>query len=121
MTLLIPPTHPLPGLLLEPAALDSDQSNRPVNLYFRLPATNPIDVTFNAQTALARMVVVAANDGQPAQPLAGAELAALRQREAAYRAEEQTTPTRWTAATGDSFTHLYRTWSRRRKTPEQAS
>jgi hypothetical protein len=56
-----------------------------------------------------------------AGPLDGDELAALRRREVAYRSEEETTATRWTAATGDSFTHLYRVWSRRAKSEERGA
>jgi hypothetical protein len=111
VTLLIPANRPVPGLLLEMACLETEQQYQPVSLVFRMPADGEINLMTGAE--LARAVLIPRPESGQARPLEGEELVIVRQREAAYRAEEQMTPTRWTAATGDSFTHLYRVWSRR--------
>lgn len=113
VTLLMPANRPVAGLSLEVACLDTEQQYRPVSLVFRMAAEGEVCLT--AGVELARAVLIPRHESLQAQSLTGEELAALQQREADYRAEEQTTPTRWTAATGDSFTHLYKVWSRVRR------
>lgn len=115
-SLLIPANRPVMGLRLELACLETEEQYQPVSLVFRV--VNDVEAVLAAGVELARVVLVP-RPAEPARPLAGAELAALHERAANYRAEEQTTATRWTAATGDSFTHLYRVWSRRARSEER--
>jgi hypothetical protein len=112
VALLIPANRPVAGLQLEVGWLETEGQYRPVSLVFGVSAG--VAITLAAGVELARVVLIPRPESLgAARPLEGEALMALREREAAYRAEEQTTAARWTAATGDSFTHLYRMWSRR--------
>jgi hypothetical protein len=122
VTLLVAANRPVAGLALEVGVLDTEEEEEegklqtcrtfhPVTLGFRV--VGAAEIRLAAGVELARVVVIPRHGLWQARLLAGEELVALREREAAYRKEEETTTTRWTAATGESFTHLYRVWSRR--------
>ena len=57
-----------------------------------------------------------------ARPMTEDERSELSDREAAYLAEERVTPSRWVAADGSNFTHLYKiSWSKRYRQGEPIS
>lgn len=64
---------------------------------------------------LARVVVIPRPEQGEARPFTADELTILNEREQQYLDEEKTTATRWTSASGDQFTHLYKQWSARFK------
>jgi hypothetical protein len=78
-----------------------------------------VRVALDHKDELARVVVVPRPEQLTAEPLTAAELEEIAQRRAVYLQEEQTTPTRWQAATGDTFTHLYKEWSKRYRRGEE--
>lgn len=114
VSLILPPTHPPAGLQTLTAVIETDWYPRQLFLVFQLPPPGTA-VTLDRGMELARVVVIPRPEKAEAQPMGQAELAALQAREAEYLAEEQTTSSRWTAASGDSFTHLYKIWSKKRR------
>jgi hypothetical protein len=72
-----------------------------------------VRVALDHKDEIARVVVVPRIEGVTAEPMTAEELAETEQRRHDYLEEEKTTPTRWQAATGDTFTHLYKEWSKR--------
>jgi len=120
--LLLPEAGAPAGLNLVSGLIESDWYPRQLFLVFELPAPG-VTITLEHRVPLARAVIVPRHDGLTAAPLAGDELAALQAERETYLAEEATTPSRWQAAGGQTFTHLYRQWSarfRRRHSGDEA-
>ncbi|MCA9938771.1 MAG: hypothetical protein KC418_09020 [Anaerolineales bacterium] len=110
VSLLLPATDPPPGLEMITGVIESDWYPRQTFLVFRLPQPDqPVHLTRGAP--LARVVVIPRQDNLTAQPLSAAEMEDLAQVEQQYLAEAEDTASRWTAANGAQFTHLYRIWS----------
>lgn len=113
VSLILPAVHPPEGLEALTAVVETDWYPRQLFLVFRLPAEGQT-IALDHGAELARVVVIPRQAAWEAVPLTEAELTAVQEREATYLAEEKTTPTSWTAATGDTFTHLYKNWARRK-------
>jgi hypothetical protein len=118
VSLIIPPTQPPPGLETVPCVIETDWYPRQLFLLFHAPPAG-VRVALDHKDELARVVVVPRPEQLTAEPLTAAELEEIAQRRAVYLQEEQTTPTRWQAATGDTFTHLYKEWSKRYRRGEE--
>ncbi|RMG89597.1 MAG: hypothetical protein D6706_21055 [Chloroflexi bacterium] len=114
VSLILPPTHPPNGLETVIGIIETDWYPRQLFLVFRVPPPGT-QISLDYQAELARVVIIPRQEQLTAQPMTETELETLRAQEAAYLAEEQETPTRWTAASGDSFTHLYKIWSGRHR------
>jgi len=112
VSLILPPTSPPPGLVTLTGVIETDWYPRQLFLVFRAPETGT-RVFLDHKMELARVVVIPRQEGQKAEPLSPEELAELREAERRYLKEEKITPTRWRAASGDSFTHLYKGWAQR--------
>lgn len=114
--LLPPPAAPSQPPVLEVVSgfLESDWYPRQLFVVFRVPPAGN-SVTLDHGSPLARVVVAPYQSSLSAEPLDAAALAELDDELARYLAEEQTTDSRWTAAGGTQFTHLYRQWSARRR------
>lgn len=110
ISLILPATHSPPGLEAVTGVIESDWYPRQLFLVFSMPPPG-VTIALDYKMELARVVIIPRHEKLEAQPLTEPELTALREREAAYLAEEKTTDARWTAASGDTFTHLYRQWS----------
>ncbi len=117
VSLILPATEPPAYLESVVGVVESDWYPRQLFLVFHVPAPGQ-RVHLTRGTPLARVVVIPRHDGLTARPLEGDELEQLLAREQAYLEEEASTDSRWTAATGDSFTHLYRQWSSRNRRPQ---
>jgi hypothetical protein len=112
--LVLPPSRPISGLRLIPSLYSpAADPGRPILELELTQAELPVRLT--SQTELARLVLVPQKANLEARPLDPAELAELQAAESRYLDEEQRTPSRWTAASGDEFTHLYRIWSARHR------
>lgn len=118
VSLIIPPTQPPPGLETVPCVIESDWYPRQLFLLFRAPAEG-VRVALDHKDEIARVVVVPRIEGVTAEPMTAEELEEIEQRRQSYLEEEKTTPTRWQAATGDTFTHLYKEWSKRYRKGEE--
>lgn len=114
VALILPPVDPPPHLETIVGVVETDWYPRQLFLVFRTPAPG-VAVSLDYRMALARVVLVPRHDGLQAQPLDDVELAALAEQAAAYDRDEATSPTRWTAAGGATFAHVYKQWSRRRQ------
>lgn len=119
VSLLIPAAQPPPNLELVTGVVETDWYPRQLFLVYRVPAAGR-QIELDHGMPIARVVMVPRHDGLAAEPLTGDELAAYQAEEAAYLAEEATTPTRWQAASGDWFTHLYKLWSQRFRKRQQS-
>lgn len=108
--MLLPATYAPAGLEAQIGLVETDWYPRQLFLVFKLPPIGTA-IRLEYRTELARVVVVPRHEQLEAQAMNAEELKVLQEREARYLAEEQTTPTRWTADSGDSFTHLYKIWS----------
>lgn len=114
VSLLLPATQPPPGLHALTGVIETDWYPRQLFLVFQTPAPG-VAIFLDRGMALARVVVVPRGDGWQLRPFTPAELADVQAREAAYIAEEQSTPSRWQDASGATFTHLYKQWSRQQQ------
>ena len=112
VSLLIPALRSPAGLRVVSGLIETDWYPRPIFIVFERPAAGEC-IQLEYRMELARVVVVPRHEGLKAEPLDEAELAQLDAREEAYLAEEKSTDQVWQAATGDSFTHLYKMWSKR--------
>ena len=112
VSMLVPATQSPSGLQALTGVIETDWYPRQLFLVFKAPPAG-MEIVLDYKAELARVVVIPRHEGLEAQPLTDAELAVVQEQEAAYLAEEKSTPTRWTAASGDSFTHLYKTWANR--------
>ncbi len=117
VSLVIPPTQPPANLETVPFVVESDWYPRQLFLLFKAPAKG-VRIPLDHKDELARVVVVPRHEPLTAEPMSTAELEVIEQRRTAYLEEEKTTPSRWTAATGDTFTHLYKEWSKRYRSGE---
>jgi hypothetical protein len=114
VSLIIPATRPPAGLEALTAVIETDWYPRQLFLVFRLPPVG-VEIFLDRGMELARVLVIPRQEGLEARSFTTDELANLHQHEQQYLAEEQTTDSRWTAASGDEFTHLYRQWSTRHR------
>lgn len=112
ISLLLPANDPPPNLDLVSGVIESDWYPRQIFLVCRSPAKGK-KIYLDREMPLARVVLVPRHEGLDATQLDEPEAEEIAAREAAYVAEEATTPTRWQAASGDWFSHLYKEWSRR--------
>ena len=112
VSLIIPPTQPPANLETVPFVVETDWYPRQLFLLFKAPAKG-VRIALDHKDELARVVVVPRPEALTAEPMSTAELEEIEQRRTAYLEEEKTTSSRWTAATGDTFTHLYKEWSKR--------
>lgn len=110
--LILPPTNPPPGLVTLTGVVETDWYPRPLFLVFRVPEKG-VRIQLDYKMELARVVVVPRMEGQNAEPFSPEEWETIRAEARAYQAEEKSSATRWKAASGDSFTHVYKEWSRR--------
>ncbi|GAB4580970.1 MAG: hypothetical protein Fur0022_37150 [Anaerolineales bacterium] len=112
VSLILPPAHPPEGLVTLTGIIETDWYPRQLFLVFRAPEKG-VRVSLDYKMEIARVVVIPRMEGQKAEPLSAEELEAIREDARRYKEEETTTPTRWKAASGDTFTHLYKEWSQR--------
>jgi len=112
VSLILPPTTPPPGLVTVTGVIETDWYPRQLFLVFRAPEKGT-RISLDYKMELARVIVIPRQEGQKAEPLSPEELAALREEARQYREEEKITRSRWRAASGDSFTHIYKEWSQR--------
>ncbi|MGH2537593.1 MAG: hypothetical protein ACRDHL_09390 [Candidatus Promineifilaceae bacterium] len=110
--LLIAANRPPTGLELAPSLWEANRPGEQLRLAFRWPAAGS-QVALDAESELARVILLQRRHHRVSRALAAAEQEALNAREAAYLAAEQATPSRWQAANGETFTHLYKEWSAR--------
>ena len=106
-SLFIPSPHAPAGLHLLTAVLETAWYARPIFLVYHAPAEGE-QVALDYKQPIGRVLVVPLPSQTEAQAMTAEEVAALQTEEQAYLAEERTTPHKWTAATGASFTHLYK-------------
>ncbi|MCB0036454.1 MAG: hypothetical protein KDE51_20620 [Anaerolineales bacterium] len=119
VSLLVPALRAPAGLELLTGVIETDWYPRPIFLVYKAPTTG-VRIALEYKMELARVVVIPRHEGFKAEALDAAELETLAEQEKRYKEEEKTTPTRWQAATGDSFTHLYKVWSKRFREGEEA-
>lgn len=112
--LFIPAGRPLPHLDLLTGFVETDWYPRPIFLVYQSPPAGA-KIELSYKTEIGRVVVAPYPSHQMAEPMSEAELAELHAQEQKYLAEEASTPGRWSAATGDEFTHLYKQWSQQKK------
>lgn len=105
--LFIPSPHAAVGLHLLTSIIETEWYARPIFLVFHAPPAGQ-SITLDYKQPIGRVLVVPTASQAEAHPMTAAEIETLHSQETAYLAEERTTPHRWTAATGDTFTHLYR-------------
>ena len=110
-TLILPGTQPPAGLHALTAVVETDWYPRRLFLVFRVPPPG-VRINLDHNVELARVLPVPAHDRLALAPLSADEQAELDAARAAYLEEEARTSSRWYAAGGDSFTHLYKQWSR---------
>jgi hypothetical protein len=110
--LIIPPTQPPPALRPLTGLIETDWYPRQLFLVFELPRPGEV-IALDYKAELARVIVVPRPEQMTAEPLTAAEETAVLAQDAAYQQAEKETPGRWTAASGDSFTHLYKEWSKK--------
>jgi len=120
VSLIIPATQPPAGLEALTAVIETDWYPRQLFLVFRLPPPGT-QILLDRGMELARVVVIPRPEQLEARPFTADELAEINQRQQQYLDEEKTTPSRWTAASGDQFTHLYKQWSARFRNPRDES
>ncbi len=114
VSLLLPATQSPTGLEAQIGLVETDWYPRQLFLVFKVPAPGT-EIRLDYKAELARVVIVPRHEGWEAQPMTETEWQELQTEEARYLAEEQTTDSRWTAVSGDSFTHLYKIWSGRKR------
>lgn len=112
VSLIIPATQPPAGLEALTAVIETDWYPRQLFLVFRVPPPDA-QILLDRGMELARVVVIPRPEQLEAQPFTADELAEINELQQQYLDEEKTTPGRWTAASGDEFTHLYKQWSAR--------
>jgi hypothetical protein len=112
VSLLIPSTNAPTGLETVTGVIETDWYPRQLFLVFKVPSPG-VEIYLDYKVELARVVLIPRHEQLEAQPMTEDELRALQGREQQYVEEERLTPTRWTAVSGDSFTHLYKNWSNR--------
>lgn len=112
VSLILPPPNPPPGLVTVTGVIETDWYPRQVFLVFQAPQKG-MRIALDYKMELARVIVVPRQEGQKAEPLSTQELEAMREEARQYGEEEKRTGTRWKAASGDSFTHLYKEWAQR--------
>jgi hypothetical protein len=110
VSLLLPAPQAPTGWAAITAVVESDWYPRQLFAVFRVPAPG-VSITLDYNMPLLRVVVMPRQEQMEIRPLDPTEQAALAQREAAYVAEEATTPSRWVDNHGNIFTHLYKQWS----------
>jgi hypothetical protein len=119
VSLLMPATQPPAGLEALTAVIETDWYPRQLFLVFHIPPPG-VQIFLDRGMELARVVVIPRQEWE-ARPFTSEELAVLDKRQQQYLDEEKTTPTRWTSASGDQFTHLYKQWSARFRSGEEWS
>ncbi|HNB54057.1 MAG TPA: DUF6065 family protein, partial [Anaerolineales bacterium] len=107
VSLILPPSTPPPGLETVSGVIETDWYPRSLFLVFRTPEKG-VRLSLDYKMELARVVVIPRMDGQKAEAMSPEEWQAVRAEARAYQEEEKTTPSRWKAASGDAFTHLYK-------------
>lgn len=110
VSLLLPAVKSSPGLEALTGVVESDWYPRQLFAVFAVPPED-VTITLDYKMPLLRVVVIPRHEQIECWPLDEAELAALAVRSSTYLAEEETTSSRWTAASGHTFTHLYKQWS----------
>ena len=112
--LMMPPTKPPAGFEMLTAVVETDWFPKEVFVAVKVPPEGErIQLEFGME--LARIVVVPRMDSAEITPMSPEEVATIRERETAYREDEATTDSKWAAATGDTFTHVYKQWARKNK------
>lgn len=110
VSMLLPATHPPPGLEVVTGVIETDWYPRQLFLVFRVPPAG-VEIALDYKNEVARVVLIVRPEALKATPLNAEELKAMQERKAAYLEEEKNTPTAWTAVSGRSFTRLYKVWS----------
>lgn len=113
-SLIIPATRPPARLDALTAVIETDWYPRQLFLVFRIPPPGA-QIFLDRGMELVRVVVIPRQEQGEARPFTADELAELHNRQQQYLDEEKTTTARWTSASGDQFTHLYKQWSARNK------
>lgn len=111
VTLLISPSQPPAGYEPLTAVVETDWFPKDIFLAVKAPAEGET-IELEYKSELARAIVVPRQDTTQAVAMDDAEVEAIMASEAEYLEAQRTTPTRWRAATGDEFTHLYKQRSR---------
>ncbi|MCL4263009.1 MAG: hypothetical protein KJ069_07325 [Anaerolineae bacterium] len=114
VSLVMPATRPPAGLSALTAVIETDWYPRQLFLVFPIPPPG-MQIFLDRGMELARVVVIPRPEQGEARPFTADEQAEFNKRQQQYLEEEKTTPTRWTSASGDQFTHLYKQWSARFK------
>ena len=112
VSLILPATRPPEHLETVPCVIESDWYPRQIFLLFHAPAAG-VRVPLDYKDELARVIVVPRHETFEATPMSTEEIEEVERSQAAYLEEELTTPTRWFAATGNPFTHVYKIRSKR--------
>ncbi len=107
VSLFLPATQPPPNLTMLTAVIETDWYPRPLFMVYHAPAPG-VTISLHHGAELGRVVPIPRLAEHTAEPLQGDELARITAAAAQYAAEETTTPHRWTAAGGQTFTHLYK-------------
>jgi hypothetical protein len=107
VSLILPATHAPSGLNALTGVVETDWYPRQLFAVFAVPSPGT-EIILDYQMPLVRVVVIPRHEGWEVRPLNETELANLAERNAAYLKEEVATDTRWTAVSGDTFTHLYK-------------
>lgn len=110
VSLLLPASQAPAGLEAITGIVETDWYPRQLFMVFRVPPPT-VAITLDYKMPLARVLVIPRPEQLDIRPLDEAEQAILAEREAAYLAEEATSPTRWQDDAGHTFTHLYKQWS----------
>jgi hypothetical protein len=110
--LLLEANDPPPGYRLQMSFAPTGTAPLPLWVTFRAPS-NGESLSLSTGAQLARLVEVPLQPNAVSCQLSADEIAALEAEEGRYLREERMTPTRWAAANGEEFTHLYKIWSRR--------
>lgn len=110
VSMIIPAINPPSQLRALTGILETDWYPRQLFLVFELP-TPAMTIRLDRGMSLARVVVIPRQIGVAATPVDPTELADIQTAAEAYVTAEARSPSRWTAAGGDTFTHLYKQWS----------
>lgn len=111
-SLIIPAANPPANLRAVTGLIESDWYPRQLFLVFESPMAGQT-IKLDYEMALARVVLVPRHDGWDATELAASELVELERERQQYLADEADSPSSWTAANGETFTKVYKQWSRR--------
>ncbi len=113
-TLILPVSSSPPGLEAIVGLIETDWYPRQIFLVFKVPQPG-VEILLEHKTPLARVVMTPRFDELTAQPMTAEEIEEIEGRRQAYLADESTSDSRWVDAAGNSFTHVYKQWSKRHR------